>query len=158
MLVLEVFSQTCCHSFSASLAIPSSLFTFFYSFPYLSSPQCPILAFAYFTKNFILLATKSTCFETELCFPASLIVFPQFSTSKDAWVLWLVMQVVDCTPLLSSLIAAFRGLGYDSAQYLNTACVHLGALLNFVLEYKPQMQANWNGGESSGSCLQNIDG
>lgn len=158
MLVLEVFSQTCCHSFSASLAIHSSLFTIFFSFPYLSSPHCPIPALACFTKYLILSATKSTCFETELCFPASLIVFPQFSTSKDAWVLWLVMQAVDCTPLLSSLIAAFRGLGYDSAQYLNIACVHLGALLNFVMEYKPQMQGNCSGGESSGSCLQNIDG
>lgn len=68
------------------------------------------------------------------------------------------MQVVDCTPVLSSLIAAFRGLGYDSAQYLSIACVHLGALLNFDMEYKPQMQAKGAGGESSGSCLRNMDG
>lgn len=135
-----------------------SLFTFF--FPYLSTPPCSLPVLACFTKYFILSATKSTCCETELCFPVSLIVFRQLPTSKDAcfFFLWLVMQVVDCAPVLSSLIAAFRGLGYDSAQYLSIACVHLGALLNFDMEYKPQMQAKGCGGESSGSCLQNMDG
>lgn len=138
---LLLFNQCCCERilFRTFHLFQQLIAHCFLPFLCLFSPHCPITSLDWVTKYFVLWTIKNSRFETKPC-SAILIVFHPFSTSKNAWFLWLVMQVMDCTPVLSSLIAAFRGLEYDSAQYLYCLCRPIGSAV-FLLEHKPQMQA-----------------